>query len=110
MNTSDRNVQIALPDAAARIVTVKAFTRTRSTPTSNPIWSGSVASFSNSQGKLVTSIMHPYMAHLVSGNASGRPRFGQFPSLKLSQPMRFSREDPGDYSLSEMVVLEELGN
>ena len=54
-------------------------------------------------------IMHPYMVHRVAGNASGRVRFGQFPSLKLSQPMRFSREDPGDYSLSELVVLKELG-
>ena len=54
-------------------------------------------------------IMHPYMIHRVAGNVSGRPRFGQFPSLKLSQPMRFKREDPGDYSLAELVVLKELG-
>ena len=31
-------------------------------------------------------IMHPYMVHRVAGNPSGRPRFAQFPSLKLSQP------------------------
>lgn len=54
-------------------------------------------------------VMHPYMIHRVAGNASGRARFGQFPSLKLSQPMRFNREDPGDYSLAELVVLKELG-
>lgn len=54
-------------------------------------------------------IMHPYMVHRVGGNPSGRARFGQFPSLKLSQPMRFDREDRGDYSLAELVVLKELG-
>ena len=54
-------------------------------------------------------IMHPYMVHRVAGNPSGRPRFGQFPSLKLSRPMQFDREDPGDYSLAELVVLKELG-
>ena len=54
-------------------------------------------------------IMHPYMVHRVAGNASGRPRFGQFPSIKLSRPMQFSREDLGDYSLAELVVLKELG-
>jgi len=54
-------------------------------------------------------IMHPYMVHRVAGNPSGRPRFAQFPSLKLSQPMQFGRDDPSDYSLSELVVLKELG-
>ena len=54
-------------------------------------------------------IMHPYMVHRVAGNDSGRARFGQFPSIKLSQPMRFRREDRGDYSLAELVVLKELG-
>lgn len=54
-------------------------------------------------------IMHPYMVHRVAGNASGRVRFGQFPSLGLSQPMQFNREDRGDYSLAELVVLKKLG-
>ena len=54
-------------------------------------------------------IMHPYMVHRVAGNASGRPRFAQFPSIKLSQPMQFARDDPSEYSLSELVVLKELG-
>lgn len=54
-------------------------------------------------------IMHPYMVHRVADNPSGRPRFGQFPSLKLSQPMQFGRDDPSEYSLSELVVLKELG-
>ena len=54
-------------------------------------------------------IMHPYMVHRVAGNPSGRPRFAQFPSLKLSQPMQFGRDDPGEYSLSELVALKELG-
>ena len=54
-------------------------------------------------------IMHPYMVHRVAGNPSGRPRFAQFPSIKLSQPMQFGRDDPGEYSLSELVVLKELG-
>ena len=54
-------------------------------------------------------IMHPYMVHRVAGNPSGRPRFAQFPSIKLSQPMQFGRDDPSEYSLSELVVLKELG-
>ena len=54
-------------------------------------------------------IIHPYMVHRVAGNPSGRPRFAQFPSIKLSQPMQFQRDDPGEYSLSELVVLKELG-
>jgi hypothetical protein len=54
-------------------------------------------------------IMHPYMVHRVAGNPSGRPRFGQFPSIVLSQPMQFGRPDPRDYSLAELVVLKELG-
>jgi len=54
-------------------------------------------------------IMHPYMVHRVAGNPSGRPRFAQFPSIKLSQPMQFARDDPSEYSLSELVVLKELG-
>ena len=54
-------------------------------------------------------IMHPYMVHRVAGNLSGRPRFAQFPSLKLSQPMQFDRDDPSEYSLSELVVLKVLG-
>jgi hypothetical protein len=54
-------------------------------------------------------IIHPYMVHRVAGNPSGRPRFAQFPSLKLSQPMQFGRDDPSEYSLSELVVLKELG-
>ena len=54
-------------------------------------------------------IIHPYMVHRVAGNPSGRPRFAQFPSLQLSQPMQFGRDDPSEYSLSELVVLKELG-
>ena len=54
-------------------------------------------------------IMHPYMVHRVAGNPSGRPRFAQFPSIQLSQPMQFARDDPSEYSLSELVVLKELG-
>ncbi len=54
-------------------------------------------------------IIHPYMVHRVAGNPSGRARFAQFPSIKLSQPMQFQRDDPGEYSLSELVVLKELG-
>ena len=54
-------------------------------------------------------IMHPYMVHRVAGNPSGRPRFAQFPSIKLSQPMQFGRDDPGEYILTELVVLKELG-
>ena len=54
-------------------------------------------------------ILHPYMVHRVAGNPSGRARFAQFPSIKLSQPMQFSRDDPNSYSLTELTVLKELG-
>ncbi|NKB70975.1 MAG: hypothetical protein GKR89_28215 [Candidatus Latescibacteria bacterium] len=54
-------------------------------------------------------IMHPYMVHRVGGNPSGRARFAQFPSFKLSRPMQFARNDPSEYSLTELVVLKELG-
>ncbi|MCJ8331389.1 MAG: hypothetical protein HRT89_13310 [Lentisphaeria bacterium] len=54
-------------------------------------------------------IMHPYMVHRVSGNPSGRARFAQFPSIKLSQPMQFARDNPNEHSLTELVVLKELG-
>ncbi len=54
-------------------------------------------------------IMHPYMIHRVAGNPSGRPRFAQFPSIKLAKPMQFGRDDPNEYSLNELIVLKELG-
>ena len=54
-------------------------------------------------------IMHPYMVHRVAGNPSGRARFAQFPSIKLSRPMQFAREEPSEYSLTELVVLKALG-
>ena len=54
-------------------------------------------------------IMHPYMVHRVAANPSGRARFAQFPGLGLSQPMQFGRDDPSEYSLTELIVLKELG-
>ena len=54
-------------------------------------------------------MMHPYMVHRVAANPSGRARFAQFPSIGLSQPMQFGRDDPGEYSLTELIVLKELG-
>ena len=54
-------------------------------------------------------IMHPYMVHRVAGNPSGRARFAQFPSIQLARPMQFARDEPSDYSLTELVVLKELG-
>ena len=54
-------------------------------------------------------IMHPYMVHRSAANPSGRARFAQFPGLALSQPMQFGRDDPSEYSLTELIVLKELG-
>ncbi len=54
-------------------------------------------------------MMHPYMVHRVAANPSGRARFAQFPSIGLSEPMQFGRDDPGEYSLAELIVLKELG-
>ena len=53
-------------------------------------------------------IIHPYMVHRVAANPSGRARFAQFPSIQLSAPMKFARDDH-KYSQTELVVLKELG-
>ena len=49
------------------------------------------------------------MLHRVSGNPSGRPRFITNPTVRLSSPMRFDRQDPAEFSPVELAVLRGLG-
>ena len=53
-------------------------------------------------------LVHPYMLHRVSVNASNRPRFIANMAVVLALPMCFARP-PGDaYSLVELAVLRAL--
>ncbi|MXY57256.1 MAG: hypothetical protein F4Y41_12835 [Gammaproteobacteria bacterium] len=53
-------------------------------------------------------LVHPYMLHRVSVNASDRPRFIANMPVVLAEPMCFARP-PGDaYSLVELAVLRAL--
>ena len=53
-------------------------------------------------------LVHPYMLHRVSVNASDRPRFIANMPVVLAKPMCFDRP-PGDaYSLVELAVLRAL--
>jgi hypothetical protein len=54
-------------------------------------------------------LLHPYMLHASSQNASGIPRFMTNPCLALREPMNFNRADPDDFSPIELAVLRGLG-
>jgi hypothetical protein len=54
-------------------------------------------------------LLHPFMLHSQSLNASDRARFIVNPPVKLSEPLRLSRERPGEYSPVERAVLRALG-
>ncbi len=54
-------------------------------------------------------LLHPFMLHASSQNMLGVPRFMTNPCLKLSQPMRFDRENPEEHSPIERAVLRGLG-
>jgi hypothetical protein len=54
-------------------------------------------------------LMHPFMLHSQSVNASGRARFIVNPPVKLQQPMNFARARDADYSPVERAVLRALG-
>jgi hypothetical protein len=54
-------------------------------------------------------LLHPFMVHSHSINASDQARFIVNPPVKLRQPMRFARERPSDHSPVERAVLRALG-
>ncbi|MDE0038565.1 MAG: hypothetical protein OXU77_13585 [Gammaproteobacteria bacterium] len=53
-------------------------------------------------------LVHPYMLHRVSVNASVRPRFIANMPVVLAQPMCFDRPPDDAYSLVELAVLRAL--
>lgn len=54
-------------------------------------------------------LLHPFMLHTQSVNASDRARFIVNPPVKLREPMCFARERPSDHSPVERAVLRALG-
>ena len=54
-------------------------------------------------------LIHPYMLHSASNNPSGNPRFITNPPVRLKEPMNFNRENLGEFSLVEQMVLRILG-
>jgi hypothetical protein len=54
-------------------------------------------------------LLHPFMVHSHSINASNRARFIVNPPVKLREPMCFARERPGDHSPVERAVGRALG-
>jgi hypothetical protein len=53
-------------------------------------------------------LLHPFMLHTHSLNASHRARFIVNPPVKLRDPMRLSRERPEEYSPVERAILRSL--
>src|SRR5918999_3807322 len=54
-------------------------------------------------------LLHPYLLHAKSQNVLRRPRLITNPPVHLTEPMRFDRPDPADFSLVERAVLRGLG-
>lgn len=54
-------------------------------------------------------LLHPYILHAKAQNVLRLPRFITNPPVHLTEPMRFDREDPNDFSLVERAVLRGLG-
>lgn len=54
-------------------------------------------------------LLHPFMLHSQSVNASDRVRFIVNPPVKLREPMCFSRAAAPDHSVVERAVLRALG-
>jgi hypothetical protein len=53
-------------------------------------------------------LLHPFMIHSQSLNASDRARFIVNPPVKLREPLRLARERPADYSVVERAILRAL--
>ncbi|KAL5498099.1 hypothetical protein ACEPAH_2229 [Sanghuangporus vaninii] len=53
-------------------------------------------------------IFHPFMPHSASKNYLRIPRFITNPPVTLKEPLCFTRQNPEDYSLTELVVLRAL--
>lgn len=54
-------------------------------------------------------LLHPFIVHSLSINASDRARFIVNPPVKLREPMCFARERASDHSPVERAVLRALG-
>lgn len=54
-------------------------------------------------------LLHPFMLHTWSLNASSRARFIINPPVKLREPMCFARPSPAEHSPVERAVLRALG-
>jgi hypothetical protein len=54
-------------------------------------------------------LLHPFIVHSQSINASNRARFIVNPPVNLREPMCFARERPSDHSPVERAVLRALG-
>ncbi|KAI5117178.1 hypothetical protein M0805_008157 [Coniferiporia weirii] len=53
-------------------------------------------------------IFHPFMPHSASKNYRRIPRFITNPPVTLKGPLNLARENPDDYSLTELVILRAL--
>ncbi|PAV15566.1 hypothetical protein PNOK_0842400 [Pyrrhoderma noxium] len=53
-------------------------------------------------------IFHPLMPHSASKNYLRIPRFITNPPVTLKAPLNLNREDPQEYSLTELVILRAL--
>lgn len=54
-------------------------------------------------------LMHPFMLHSVTQNLSRTPRVISNPHPRLSEPMRFDRANPEEFSWVEWATLRALG-
>jgi hypothetical protein len=54
-------------------------------------------------------LIHPLVLHTMSPNVLRRPRFITNSTLRLAEPMRFDRPNPGDHSPVERAILRTLG-
>lgn len=54
-------------------------------------------------------LLHPYLLHAESHNASDCPRVQTVRMITLKEPLNFSRRDTRGYSLVELAVLKSLG-
>ena len=54
-------------------------------------------------------LLHPFLLHSASRNATRSPRVISNPPTYLSRPMNFNRENPDDFSLVERAITNGLG-
>jgi hypothetical protein len=54
-------------------------------------------------------LMHPLMLHSASKNGRRAIRIITNPPVSLSEPFKFNRENPADYSLVELKTIQDVG-